>query len=174
MTTQPDLLARARAGDAHAFAELVGAYRARLWSICLRITGNEYDAEDALQDALTAAWLHLGSFRGDASFGTWCYRIAANASLAVVKKRRDIPTDTFEHLDTAAGGDFTAALADRDRINAALAGLPVQFREAIVLREYGDFTYQQIAAHQGVGVQTVKSRISRARAALAARLSEAG
>jgi RNA polymerase sigma-70 factor (ECF subfamily) len=53
-----------------------------------------------------------------------------------------------------------------------LAGLPVQFREAIVLREYGDFTYEQIAAHQGVGVQTVKSRLNRARTALAARLSE--
>lgn len=174
MSPPNDAVARARAGDPDAFAELVAAHRNKLWSICLRITGNEYDAEDALQDALTAAWLHLGTFRGDASFGTWCYRIAANASLAVVKKRRETPTDTFEHLDAAAGGDFTAALADRDRINAALAVLPVQFREAIVLREYGDFTYEQIAAHQGVGVQTVKSRLNRARTALAARLAESG
>ena len=167
---EAELIARARTGDQHAFAALAGAHRARLWSICLRITGNEYDAEDALQEALTAAWLNLDKFRSDARFGTWAYRIASNAAIAVIRKRRDSPTDTFEHLDVADGGDFTEALAIRDRVNAALARIPEQFREALVLREYGDLTYDAIAEHQGVGVQTVKSRLNRARAALAAEL----
>lgn len=162
------LVELARSGDQAAFAELASRHRARLWSICLRITGNTYDAEDALQEALTATWLNLGRFRADAAFGTWAYRIAANAALAVVRKRRELPTDTFEHLDRQSGPDFTVAVADRDQISAALARLPDQFREALVLREYGDLSYDQIAAHQGVGVQTVKSRLNRARAALAA------
>jgi len=67
--------------------------------------------------------------------------------------------------------DFAEALAVRDRVNAALAQIPEQFREALVLREFGDLTYESIAAHQGVGVQTVKSRLNRARAALAAELA---
>lgn len=170
LADEASLLARARAGDQAAFADLVSRNRAKLWSICLRITGNAYDAEDALQEALTAAWLNLDRFRLDAAFSTWCYRIAANASLAVVKKRRDIPTDAFEHLDQPMAPDVARSVVDRDQINAALGRLPVQFREALVLREYGDFSYEQIAAHQGVGVQTVKSRLNRARAALAADL----
>lgn len=168
---EAELVGRARMGDEPAFAELAGMHRARLWSICLRITGNEYDAEDALQDALTAAWLHLGSFRSEARFGTWVYRIASNAALAVVRRRRETPLDTFDHLDFGSGRDFTESFADADRIAAALAKVPHRFREALVLREYGDFTYEEIAVHQQVGVQTVKSRLSRARAAVASTLS---
>jgi RNA polymerase sigma factor (sigma-70 family) len=169
--TEAELVALARHGDEHAFATLAEQHRARLWSICLRVTGNRADAEDALQDALTAAWLHLGSFRSEARFGTWAYRIAANAALAVVRRRKDIPTDIVEELNTDGGSDFTRHVIDADRVNAALATLGVQFREALVLREYGDLSYEQIAAHQGVGVQTVKSRLNRARAALAQELA---
>ncbi|MBM7783737.1 RNA polymerase sigma factor [Tenggerimyces flavus] len=169
---EAELIGRAQAGDEHAYAELVGRHRTRLWSVCLRITGNEYDAEDALQEALTAAWLHLGKFRSDARFGTWAYRIAANAALAVLRRRRDVPTDLLDELDQPDRQDFTDRMADRDRIATALAGLGEQFREAIVLREYGDLTYEEIAAHQGVPVQTVKSRLNRARTAILAALTE--
>jgi RNA polymerase sigma factor (sigma-70 family) len=169
-----ELVELARSGDDRAFAELAGRHRAVLWSICLRITGNEYDAEDALQEALTAAWLHLDSFRGSARFSTWVYRIAANASFAVLRRRREIPTDVFEVMQQGGEEDFVDALADRERINAAVVGLAPQFREALVLREYGDLSYEEIAAHQGVGVQTVKSRLNRARAAVAAKLEASG
>jgi RNA polymerase sigma-70 factor (ECF subfamily) len=164
------IVARARSGDQSAFAELVERHQAATWSICLRITGNRHDAEDALQNALTAAWLHLDRFRGDSRFGTWLYRVAANASLAVVRRRRrevtmdELPVVAFER-------DLAVEIAARDQIHAALAGLSPVFREALVLREIGDLTYQDIAAHQGVPVQTVKSRLSRARAALGQALS---
>lgn len=166
-----ELLGLARSGDERAFAELAGLHRARLWSICLRITGNQYDAEDALQDALTAAWVHLPRFRGDAAFGTWAYRIAANAALAVVRRRRETPTELIEQLDRPSAGDIGDRVADRDRVNAALARIPAPFREALVLREYGDLSYEEIAVHQGIGVQTVKSRLNRARAAVLAELA---
>ena len=174
-TVEVELLARAKSGDEQAFAELAGQHRARLWSICLRVTGNEYDAEDALQEALTAAWLNLARFRGDARFGTWAYRIASNAAVAAARRRRATPTEP-DQLDEPLGHDFTEQFADRDQVSTALASLGVQFREAIVLREYGEFTYEEIAAHQGVPVQTVKSRLNRARAAVLAELNrhEAG
>ena len=163
------IVARARSGDQDAFAELVERHRTATWSVCLRVAGNRHDAEDALQDALTAAWLHLDRFRGDSRFGTWLYRIAANASLAVVRRRREAPVDEIPVV--AFERDLAVEIAARDQIQAALAGLPPIFREALVLREIGDLTYQDIAAHQGVPVQTVKSRLNRARAALAEALT---
>ena len=124
---------------------------------------------------MTAAWLHLARFRSEARFGTWAYRIASNAAVAVVRRRRETPTE-LDRLEQPIAYDFTDRLVDRDRVTAALAGLGAQFREAIVLREYGDLTYEEIAAHQRVPVQTVKSRLNRARAAVLAEFSrqEAG
>lgn len=174
LSDEADLLERARSGDQSAFAALVTPRRARLWSVCLRVVGDRHDAEDALQDALTAAWQHLGSFRGEARFDTWLYRIASNAALAVARRRRERVTDPDE---LPHGGemrrDHAEQIADTDLVRQALATLPETFREAIVLRELADMTYEDIAAHQGVGVQTVKSRLNRARAQLTAALRPA-
>ncbi|GGN85002.1 DNA-directed RNA polymerase sigma-70 factor [Actinoplanes lobatus] len=164
------LVARARAGDSAAFATLAGACRTRVWAICLRLTGNHADAEDALQDALMAAWQHLGSFRQDARFSTWLYRIAANAALAVVRRRRDTPFAVDEHDYLIVVDDHADQHAERDRVQAALSQVPEPFRTALVLREYGELSYEEIAAHQNVGVQTVKSRLYRARASMVALL----
>lgn len=169
---EADLLAAARRGDGHAFGLLVGPHRQRLWSVCYRVTNNRVDAEDALQDALFAAWHHLHSFRGDSSIGTWLYRVASNAAVAVAKRRgRDRPTevDAAEVLP-----DFGQRVVDVDVVRRGLAEVPAAYRSALVLRELCDFSYEQIAEHQGVGVQTVKSRISRGRQALRAAISEAG
>jgi len=102
---------------------------------------------------------------------TWLYRIASNAALAQVRRRRE---ETVESVPETADewADPQHGVAERDRVTEALRHVPPDFREALVLREYGDFTYEQIAAHQGVGVQTVKSRLNRARAALRAALDE--
>lgn len=167
------LLEAARAGDQHAFAQLASASRSRLWAVCLQICGNPLDAEDALQDALISAWQHLDKFDGRARFSTWAYRIAANAALSRVRKRRDIPEEDAG-LDQAS---TASAVADKVTtvivVRRALADLPPDFREALVLREYAGLDYQEIATHQGIPVQTVKSRLNRARTALKAALVEA-
>ncbi|MFV0407738.1 MAG: RNA polymerase sigma factor [Propioniciclava sp.] len=165
-----DDLAAARGGDSRAFERLVSPYRDRLWAVCLRTTRHPADAEDALQECLIALWRNLDKYRGDATFSTWAYRIATNAALGVIRRRRDESEDGFE--DRAAEGDFAHDIAERDRVQAALRQIPEDFRVALVLREYGQLTYDEIAAHQGILVQTVKSRISRARAAMAAVLTE--
>lgn len=160
------LLASARAGDQRAYAELVTASRSQLWAVCLQICGNAHDAEDALQEALTAAWQHLDRFDGRARFSTWAHRIAANAALTRVRRRRDVPDAEAGEAEVAPGSGVAERVATQLAVRRALAGLAPDFREAIVLREYADLTYQEIAEHQGIGVQTVKSRINRARTAL--------
>jgi RNA polymerase sigma factor (sigma-70 family) len=163
------LVKRAQGGDGQAFAELVTRHKKHIWAVCLRITNNGADAEDALQEALTAAWQHLDKFRGDAKFSTWMHRVAANAALAVVRRRRDVLVEDFEYGDTGIADDRDAyrEFDDTDRVQAALRSIPPDFRAALVLREYGGLTYEEIASHQGIPVATVKSRLNRAKKALA-------
>ena len=171
------LLMQARNGDQRAFAELVGMHKNRVWAVCLNIAGNRQDAEDAVQDTLIAAWQNLDKFRGEARFSTWLHRVAANAALALVRKRKP-QTDTVDFndpdrpvlLDDDGTVAFDDRLAIRDQLRVALAEIPEEFRIAIVLREFGDMSYAEIAEHQGVGVQTVKSRLNRARTQLAERM----
>ncbi len=159
------LVSRARNGDERAFAELVTRHQKHAWAVCVRITNNGADAEDALQETLTAAWQHLDKFRGEAKFSTWLHRIAANAALSVVRKRRDVVMDDFELENT--GRDQYREFDETDRVQAALKKVPSDFRTALVLREYGGLTYEEIAVHQGIPVATVKSRLNRAKKALA-------
>lgn len=167
-----DLVVRAQAGDELAFAALLAPSRNRAWSVCLRITGNHADAEDALQDALTAAWRGLDRFRGEANFSTWLYRIAANAALAVVRRRHETLPDNG--LELWAAPDSSSEIDERDRVQRGLAQLSAEHRTILVLREYGELSYQELAEAQGLPVQTVKSRLNRARAAFAAALTEQG
>ncbi|WP_205754675.1 RNA polymerase sigma factor [Pseudarthrobacter sp. NamE2] len=167
--SQSVLVAAAREGDQKAFEALAAQHRTMLWSVCLRVTGNTFDAEDALQDTLLAAWRNIGGFRGESGFGTWIYRIASNAAMSIVRSRRDTALEIPENL--VAERDFAEQLAAADVIQQALKSIPEDFRVALVLRELCDFTYAQIAEHQGVGVPTVKTRISRARRALEAAAS---
>ncbi|WP_427006360.1 RNA polymerase sigma factor [Pseudarthrobacter sp. H2] len=163
------LIDRAIGGDAHAFESLVTQHRTMIWSVCLRVTGNTYDAEDALQDTLLAAWRGIGRFRRDSSFGTWIYRIAANAALAVIRARRATDVEIPENF--APERDFAEQLAAADLVQQTLKFLPEDLRVALVLRELCDFTYAQVAEYQGVPVATVKTRINRARHAFEEALS---
>ncbi|WP_202878851.1 RNA polymerase sigma factor [Ornithinimicrobium ciconiae] len=162
--TEQELVVAASRGDHAAFEALVSEHRTLIWAVCLRVTGNQNDAEDALQETLLAAWRGIGSFRGHSRFSTWLYRVASNAAVHQSRKRRDIPSDITD--DQVVKPEFTQALADADLIQLALRRLPENFRVAIVLFELCDFTYADIATYQGVGIQTVKSRLSRARQAL--------
>ncbi|CRK49668.1 RNA polymerase sigma factor [Rhodococcus sp. RD6.2] len=170
--TEAELLDLCRQGDARAFAQLVEPHRLKVWAVCSRITRNQQDAEDAFQDTLVAAWQNLHKFRGDSQLGTWLHRVAANASLAVIRRRKDVLSAQDDFLDVV---DPAPSVADRvttvAAVRAAIDTLPDDFREAIVLREVAGMTYQEIADHQRIPVQTVRSRISRARARLVAELT---
>ncbi|NLE78664.1 MAG: RNA polymerase sigma factor [Rhodococcus sp.] len=162
--TDAELLALCKTGDQSAFTELVGRYRNNAWFVCLNICGNQFDAEDALQEALTAAWQNLPKFRGESRFNTWLHRIAANAALAVVRRRKsDISSDEVELDFEDSAPNMADRVADIQAVRNALKELPEDFRVALVLREFASLTYAEIAEHQGVSVQTVKTRIHRGR-----------
>jgi len=163
---ETELIERCRSGDRAAFAALVEPARTRVWAVCVQITGNRHDAEDALQDALIAAWQNLDKFHGNARFSSWLYRIASNAALAIVRKRREVPDDEIDLGRAATVPGPAERVVDTDAVRQALAQLPEQFRTAVVLREYAQMSYTEIAEHQQVPVATIKSRINRGRAQL--------
>jgi RNA polymerase sigma-70 factor (ECF subfamily) len=173
------LIDAAVGGDRGAMDSLLRAHYDRVFAVCRRITGNDADAADAAQEALMAIVRGLATFDGRASFATWVYRIATNASLDELRRRRRRPSlaDTDDHQlggtdhdtrladpDSARGIDL---VADRDQLEQALRLVPEEFRVPLVLRDVGDLDYAEIADTLGVPIGTVKSRIARGRAALA-------
>ncbi|GIF96636.1 DNA-directed RNA polymerase sigma-70 factor [Catellatospora citrea] len=160
-------MALAGAGDSEAFDVLAQRHLPRMHSVCRRVTGNEHDALDALQDALTAAWQRIGDFDGRAQIGTWLYRVAANAAVDEVRRRRRRPT-TSEDLPATATpvAVWEDVVADRLTVDWAVAQLPAPFRTAIVLRDLCGLTYKEIAEMRQIPIDTVKSQIFRGRQAL--------
>ena len=147
---------------------LLRRHHDRIFAVCRRLAGNDADANDATQEALIAIVRGLPRYDGRAAFSTWSYRVAVNSALDELRRRRRRPDlglpDTYEATDAAT---FDQNLADRDELDAALATLPDEFREAVVLRDVADLDYAEIASVLGIPAGTVRSRISRGRAALA-------
>ncbi|MEZ5137638.1 MAG: sigma-70 family RNA polymerase sigma factor [Acidimicrobiales bacterium] len=175
--TDEDLVALARAGDRRATEELLRRHQPRVHAVCRRLTGNDADALDATQDALIAIVRGLPRFDGRSAFSTWCYRIATNASLDELRRRRRRPVvglpehdgRTIEPEDRAAGGEIDRVSA-ADELDAALATLSPEFRAAVVLRDRCQLDYAEIAEVLDVPPGTVRSRIARGRAQLAEHL----
>jgi RNA polymerase sigma-70 factor (ECF subfamily) len=184
-----DLVAAAQAGDRGALERLLRRHHDRLHNVCRRVTGTDADAADATQECLIAIVRGLARYDGRASFSTWTYRIAVNASLDELRRRRRRPLAVLDegwHLDGARRGDAGSArgsspggmvadgadpVADRLDIDAALGQLPEDFRAAVVLRDLSGLSYQEIAEVLDVPIGTVRSRIARGRSALADLLS---
>jgi len=180
------LVAAAQDGDRDALDRLLRHHYDRIHAVCRRITGNEADAADAAQEALMAIVRGLARFDGRASFATWVYRVATNASLDELRRRRRRPLlaigdhgdDDHEHghaepADPHGHGATESAaerLSDRQAIEAALLTLPDEFRLPVVLRDIADLDYAEIAEVLDVPIGTVKSRIARGRGQLATAL----
>lgn len=170
-----DLLSAHVDGDADAFGNLMRRHEDRVFAIALRMTGNRPDALDATQDAFVAAFRQARSFRGDAQFSTWMYRIAVNATYDLLRKRKRGPEgepEMEDRVEDPARGDETAAL--RVDIVRALRALPADYREAVVMHDLGGIPYEEIARITKTRIGTVKSRISRGRRRLAELLEPEG
>lgn len=164
------LVARAKSGERQAFDELVRLTHGDAFGLALRLTGNEEDARDVVQDAYLRAYKGLARFRGDARFSTWLYRIVANcASTQSSRKRRhrhdQLPdeallAETRPDNDPAARGDF---LALRDELESAVADLPDRLRAVVVLRDVYGLPHEAIAEELGISVSSSKVRLHRAR-----------
>ena len=171
------LIAAAKGGDVAAFEELVRATHADIYTLAYRLTGDEEDARDVVQDAYLRAFRSIKRFRGDAKFSTWMYRITANcASTHLVKRskgRHEELTDDEPVADDRPEVDpegMAEAGALRDRVTDALAELPPRLRAVVVLRDIYDLPHEAIASELGITEAAAKVRLHRARRKLRERL----
>jgi len=171
------LVAAAKDGDRKAFDALVQATYAHAYTLAIRLTGNEEDARDVVQDAYLRAYKGLKRFRGDSSFSTWLYRITANcASTQLGRRNRHRHEDLDEEAPLADERAETdpelraSAESDRERVSAALRALPPRLRAVVVLRDVYDLPHEAIAAELGISEAAAKVRLHRARRKLRERL----
>ena len=173
------LIEAARAGDQRALDQLLRRHEPRVHAICRRLAGNEADALDATQEALIAIVKGLPRFDGRAKFSTWAYRVATNACLDELRRRGRRPDPGLpehEHADdrylgTVGSSDPAETVSQRLDIDAGLAALPEEFRTAVVLRDVAGLDYAEIGEALQIAPGTVRSRIARGRARLAASIS---
>ena len=172
------LAAAANAGDRGALEVLLARHLDRVHAICRRVTGHPEDALDATQEALIAVTRGLHRYDGRSLFTTWLYRVATNAALDELRrrKRRPEPAELVEDRPLGGAGTGSApvesAVVARLDVDAALAALSPEFRAAVVLRDLCDMDYAEIAEVLDVPIGTVRSRIARGRAAIADQLRE--
>ncbi len=172
------LARRSALGDRASFAELVRRHGPALHRYAVRMLDGEYEAaEDALQEALTKAWLHLGSFRGDSSVKNWLFRLVANECRSARRRRRPrlvddellsaIPADGGSEPDAA-----TAGIGLREALDLALSELPWRQRASWLLREVEGMSYVEIGDVLGATETVVRGQLHRARATLAVRMRQ--
>jgi RNA polymerase sigma-70 factor, ECF subfamily len=178
------LVERAQQGDTRAFGLLVSKYQRRLLRLIMRFVRDSAEAEDIAQETFIKAYKALGSFRGESAFYTWLYRIGVNtAKNALSLQGRRAPTQTAfdtEEAQTFDDGEFLRDINTPDRlllskqigqtVDQAISLLPEELRTAIVLRELEGLSYEEIAQVMACPIGTVRSRIFRAREAIADKL----
>ncbi|MEM7612609.1 MAG: RNA polymerase sigma factor [Pseudomonadota bacterium] len=164
-----DYVARAAAGDRRAYEQLYRQHCGHIYALCLRMTANTAEAEDATQDAFIQAWRKLDSFRGDSAFSSWLHRIAVNVVLASMRRRKR----DAERLQQAFDANETPAaeqLHDLSDLERAIASLPERARQVFVLAGVYGYTHEQVADTLDVAVGTCKAHLHRARQMLAQQL----
>ncbi len=177
MTADEDLLAAFVGGGptaVDAFDELLARHSRRVYAICYRYFGDAGDAEDATQETFVALLRRAGTFRGQAAFSTWLYRVATNACHDLARRRARRPRaggDLDGLADLADPSDALAAAELQADLRGALAQLDPVSREAVVLHDVQGVPYADVAERLGLPVGTVKSRIHRGHARLAGLLA---
>lgn len=165
------IIERTLAGETDAFGLLVRRWERPIYGLSLRMLGRDEDARDVCQETFLAAFRNLGKFRGDAKFSSWIYRIALNACHSKLRKNgpaREYSLDTededgrkFELPDLGAE-ESTDRLHRDERavlVRRALQALPAEMRQVIIMKEYHEMTFAEIAEVLQIPVSTVKSRL---------------
>ncbi len=178
------LVERVRQGDKRAFGLLVEKYRRKIGRLLSRMVRDPEEVEDIAQETFIKAYRALPQFRGDAAFYTWLYRIAVNtAKNHLATRNRSMPTVSDAVGDSEDGNDERFSATDINTpdaelltkqiayaVNEAVEALPDELRTAITLREIEGMSYEDIANFMGCPIGTVRSRIFRAREAIAVKL----
>ena len=182
------LIKRAAEGDKEAFGELVRLYERLVYNTVKSRVGNDTDALDIFQDVFIKIWRSVGKYRGECRFATWVYRICVNACLDFLRHSKFTVTEAYPTYIDKDGDESSVELADESTsadpqraaernetaamVRRAIAKLPNEQREVIILRDIQGYSYDDISDMLGLEIGTVKSRINRARSKLRELLSE--
>jgi RNA polymerase sigma-70 factor (ECF subfamily) len=180
----PTLVKLAQKGDTAAFEELVSRHRDKIYARAFSMLRNEDDATDLSQEAWVKGWQRLHQFQGEASFATWMTRIVINLCLDQLRKLKRVRTDSIDQMDDETGGverqmpiinpNPTEGLERgelRQRIDRALGQLSYEHRTVLVLHEFEELEYKEIAKKMGCSIGTVMSRLFYARRKMASLLA---
>jgi len=176
---EAEWVARARAGDGEAFAQLVETFQVPVYNLCFRMLGEAGDAEDAAQETFLRAYRSLARYDPDRPFPTWLLSIASHHCIDVLRRRRFLPVSAEsllpgqERADPSPAPEEALAIQERrDRLSDLTRSLGAQERAAITLHYWYDLSYEEIAEVLSTSVSAVKSRMHRARRVLAERWQE--
>jgi RNA polymerase sigma-70 factor, ECF subfamily len=182
LRSDEDLVQAFQAGDTAAFDALVNRWDRKIQGVVFRVVGADEDARDVCQEVFLKAYRGLPSFKKEARFSSWLYQIALNACRDRLRRRRGRHHMSLEDLEETADGPLgakgpsalerVASREVRERVAAAMATLPEEQREVIVLKEYEGLTFPEIAEALTVPVSTVKTRLYRGLVQLRQRLEE--
>jgi len=176
-------VARVLAGEEELFATLIRRYQARILSHVARMVGNREDALDLTQEIFLKVFGALDRYNPDFKFSTWLFRIAGNAAIDQLRKKRPrtVPLEIRDADGVVSTSEYKSAEPDPfsrlrnvergDAIDRAIEALPAEFRELIALRHFGGLSYEEIAKVKGMPLGTVKNKLFRARAVLKERLA---
>ncbi len=173
------LVAASKQGDQDAFAQLVQRYQRRIFNLVYRILQQYDEATEITQETFLAAWQGLPSFRGDARFPTWLYRIAYNCSLKQLEHRKHDRAleaamqaeQVLQHVDDSMRAEAELEAHDRQTmIQEQLSNLPAKYRIVLVLRHIQEMTYEEMAEALTMPIGTIKTHLFRARNLLKERL----
>ncbi len=172
-TSDPQLIERLQRGDETAFDELLSRYKHPIVNFCYRLLGDAGEADDAAQDVFVRVYQHIGEYRpGTGKFSTWLFTLARNACLDRLRYRKRHPTEPLDAAPEPATVSREAETREiGEQIAAAVALLPEDQRTALVLAEYHDLSYAEIAAIMKCSTKSVESRLYRAKQSLRKRLA---
>ena len=168
-----DLVLSAQQGDADAFAALFNAHKAKVYSICLRMTRNSAEAEDLAQDVFLHVFRKLDTFRRDSAFSTWLYRVTVNAVLMHFRKKTLCHHSLDEPVNHASGArvreygkvdDELGGVVDRITLTRAMRELPLGYRKIFVMHEVKGYEHHDIARLLRCSIGTSKSQLHKAKA----------
>lgn len=159
-----DVVRRAQQGDVSAFEILYRSHAAVVFALCRRMSGNDVDARELVQDVFVRAWERLGTFRGESALSTWLHRLAVNVVLGHRRSTSRHPAD--ELADDVAGSPGSDHIDERLDLDSALARLPTGARTVFVLHDIHGYSHEEIAQMTGIAPGTARAQLWRARRAL--------
>ena len=173
---ETELVTQAQRGDRNAFGELVCIHAQGVTNVIYRMCGDVQIAEEAAQETFIQAWLHLSSYRPQTSLRNWLYRIAVNAATDILRKEKRILPNAIEDLqltDSLPGPEALLFQSERTAlVQKAILSLPDASRAILVLREYEEMSYHEIADTLDIPIGTVMSRLNYARKILKEKLEQ--